>query len=80
MEYNYVFIYLFKLSYIFISMKDHHRATNIKSQSEVKYSVSTSITSIFTLYDSICSQESLKHKLYSIVKISKKVYVYVFYF
>lgn len=50
---------LFKPGYIFLSINDHHRATNTKSQSKVKY-----IASIFILNESIRSQDSLKYKLY----------------
>ena len=40
--------YLFKHSYIFLSINDHQRATNKKSQSKVLYSAN-----IFILNDSV---------------------------
>jgi hypothetical protein len=50
---------LFKHSYTLLSINDHHRASNKKSQSKVKYSAGA-----FLLNESIPSQDSLKHKLY----------------
>ena len=67
--------YLFKHSYIFLSINDHQRATNKKSQSKVIYSAN-----IFILNDSVPSQVSLKCKLYSTVKISKIIYIYIYIF
>jgi hypothetical protein len=56
------FIPLFWHSYMFRANDGHHRATDTKPQSKVKYN-----TVVFTLWDPMSS----RYKLYEIVKISK---------